>query len=264
MFIIYCDASGGDPQQTVFTVGGFIAEVSQWDMFNKEWPRVLASGPRPEYHATDVEDSERLWGWTKEHKKQFQTYAYLTVNLRANIGISTTIIKKDFDAEGIRWPKIPYGKSANYLYFCVNDIIKQVSEWALERDYHDPINYVFECGDLGQGEVGYAFDELPKDLDFPKERRELIGTVTFGKKRSHLPLQAADIWAYENYKQMINQHMPLKPGERKRAPRVGYANLMRKWWVKYNTYWSRRALKDFAARARAINPKAFDSQVGIK
>jgi hypothetical protein len=253
-FSIYCDASGGDPKQTVFTVGGVIADVSQWEMFNEQWPSVLANGPRPEYHATDVEDSERLWGWSKEHKKAFQRYAYSVVKLRAKVGISCTLIKEDFEAERIRWHKIPHGKSANYLYFCVNDVIKQVTDWALERDYYDPINYVFECGDLGQGEVAAVFAELPQDPDFEKERRELIGTVSFGKKQRLFPLQAADIWTYENYKQMINQHMPLRPGDKKRDPRVGYAILMQPWWEKFNTYWDRKALKEFAERARALQP----------
>jgi hypothetical protein len=241
----------------VFTVGGFLADATQWSMFYEEWPLVLATRNRSEYHATDVEDSQRLWGWSKEQKIRFQSYAYSTVRLRANIGISSTIIKEAFDVERIRWHKIPYGKSANYLYFCVNDVIKQVTDWALERDYHSPINYVFESGDLGQGEVGYIFDELPKDLALEKERRELIGTVSFQKKRECCPLQAADIWAYENYKHMINQHMPLKPGEKKRNPREGYVLLMRGWWVKYNTYWDRERLKEFADRARAID--AFSS-----
>jgi hypothetical protein len=107
---------------------------------------------------------------------------------------------------------------------------------------------------LGQGEVRAVINELSKDPDFEKERRELIGTVSFAKKRQLYPLQAADIWAYENYKHMVNQHMLLKPGQTQRVPaRTGYAVLMRPWWVKYNVYWDRDGLRQFAGRARAAS-----------
>jgi hypothetical protein len=118
MFTIYCDASGGDPQQTVFTVGGVIAKIAQWDMFNKVWPKILATGPRPEYHATDVEDSERLWGWTKKHKQQFQTAAYSTVKLRAHIGISSSVIKKDFESAHSMAQNSLWKNSKLFLLLC--------------------------------------------------------------------------------------------------------------------------------------------------
>jgi hypothetical protein len=139
-------------------------------------------------------------------------------------------------------------------------VVARVSDWAIENNHRDPINYVFECGDLGWGEVKAMFDELPADQNY--ERRELMGTLSFGKKQRLYPLQAADIWAYENYKHMINQHMPLKVGEKKRPPRIGYAGLMRKWWAPYNTYWDFNSLSKFAVQARARKADVFESKLG--
>jgi hypothetical protein len=249
MFTIYCDASGTDPNQTVYTVGGFLADVRVWDSLNKEWPCLLALSGREEYHATDIEDSMRLWGWSKDHKEEVQALAYSIVKRHVHIGISSTVIKADFDAARVRWRKIPYGKTAQYFYFCVNDVLARVTDWAMERGFKDPINFVFECGDPGWGEVKAMFEEIPNDSEY--ERRELIGSVTFGKKRRLFPLQAADLWTYENWKQMINQHMPLALGAKQVQPRYGYKLLMRDWWRKYNIFWDHEAISAYKERVLA-------------
>jgi hypothetical protein len=67
------------------------------------------------------------------------------------------------------------------------------------------------------------------------------------------PLQAADIWAYENYKQLINQHLPPNPDKGRLPVRKGYELLFRRWWMPYNTFWNADMLAKFARRQRAAN-----------
>jgi hypothetical protein len=253
IFSVYADASGGDPAQEGIVVGGFIAAVEQWDSFSKDWQAVLANGPLDIYHAADVEDAERLWGWTKEHKSRVQEFAYKTIGFRVECGVSTALIKADFNKHKIVYPEV-LGKSAFYYVFCVHDFIKDVTDWGLEHKAEHPISYFFELGDLGQGEVEKIFAELVNDPHFPEERRRLIGPVTFVPKAHRFPpLQAADIWAYENYKQLINQHLPLKPNKKRLPVRKGYELLFRRWWTPYNTFWNENMLAKFAKRQRAAN-----------
>ena len=53
-------------------------------------------------------------------------------------------------------------------------------------------------------------------------------------KKDTLPLQAADIWAYESYKQMVNRIIPETPGRDVRYP---YRRLYRNRHREYQTYW---------------------------
>jgi len=64
------------------------------------------------------------------------------------------------------------------------------------------VSFVFEGGAEGRGEVEKMFAEAKDDPAWGP----LLGTLEFRGKEC-LPLQAADIIAYEVWKQMVNQRV---------------------------------------------------------
>lgn len=74
-----------------------------------------------------------------------------------------------------------------------------VAETLQEIGVEGRVDYVFESGSEGAGQMSRVFQANLKD----QERREKLGLLSqrFENKRDFLPLQAADILAYELYKQ---------------------------------------------------------------
>lgn len=265
MLTVYSDASGSAPDREIIVVGGFISTVEQWTQFNKTWgEKVLAKGPVEVYHATDL---EKGWGefkrWRRGRRDKFRSLAYKTLKPFVAAGISSALIKRDYESLNLRWHKIPQGKPANHFFFCVNDFIANVSDWAIEHGYTShPINYVLERGDPGKGEVEKTFLELAADPNF--ERRHLIGSVSFlpkscpqdAERHQRLrPLQAADIWAYETYQLMRDVVVPSEgvwsPSWEKRV-RPDFRSLFKQEWRPYNRYWDKTNLPIFAERAKTL------------
>jgi hypothetical protein len=256
MFIVYGDASGSDPALPILALGGFISTVQQWEEFCKQWPKVLASGSVGVYHAADLESRKGEFArWSEKKKLKFQILAYQTLARYVAVGIASVVVRADFETLKIRWHRVRQGKPANHYIFCVYDFIKNVNNWAKDHGYiNTPINYVFERGDPGKGEVEQIFQELASDSAF--NERHLIGKLTFSPKRDKdhpqndkqlQPLQAADIWAYESYKHMNNRILPMDSGQKPRAEsRPGYQFLFKEAWYTYNTYWDKDNLAGFA------------------
>ncbi len=264
MLTVYGDASGSGPDRPVIVVGGFISTVQQWSLFNEQWGKVLAKGPVEVYHATDLEADPpqgEFRGWKEPRVQKFRTLAYQTLAPFVAAGISSGLVKSDFEDLKIRWHKIPQGKPGNHYYFCVQDFIVNVNAWAEAHGYtSNPINYVLERGDPGKGEVEQAFLELSEDPDF--DQRHLIGSVSFLPKRCQKdpekhkrlrPLQAADIWAYESSKLLTERALPIDSGRSPRkAVRPGMAFLFKKEWYPYNRYWNKENLPHFKKLAQKL------------
>jgi hypothetical protein len=269
MFTVYGDASGSDPALPILALGGFISTVQQWEEFCKQWPKVLASGSVSVYHAADLESRKGEFArWSEKKKLRFQILAYQTLARYVAAGVASVVVRADFEAHKIHWDKVPQGKPANHYIFCVHDFIKNVNNWAKAHGYTDtPINYIFERGDPGKGEVERIFYELAVDPSF--NDRHLIGNVTFSPKRDKgdprnnkklQPLQAADIWAYESYKHMNDRILPMDSGQKPRAEsRPGYQFLFKEAWFPYNTYWDKENLAKFEESGRAAG--LFDEPV---
>jgi hypothetical protein len=70
-----------------------------------------------------------------------------------------------------------------------------------ELEQPGKFRYIFEKGTLGHGQIGKIFADYANN---PKWDAFRIGGYSFEEKKL-MPLQAADLMAYEVYKQMSNQ-----------------------------------------------------------
>jgi hypothetical protein len=70
-----------------------------------------------------------------------------------------------------------------------------------------------------------------------------------------LPLQAADIWAYESYKQMVNRIIPEAPNRDVRYP---YRRLYRNRHSRYQTYWDSENLAELAGHYKRLEQEQRD------
>jgi hypothetical protein len=127
----------------------------------------------------------------------------MTIRLRTLIAIGATVSLSDyqevFPATTGHNPFSPYT-------FCALQCLSQVCQWANDFNRHEPIAYVLEAG------AGYnqELHILMNDISESKARQERFRfhSLSIADKRTTAPLQAADVLAYEVYKDMKHRIVP--------------------------------------------------------
>lgn len=105
--------------------------------------------------------------------------------------------------------------------------MKMIGRWTAMNVMYNPITYVFEQGSKYDKPLRRQFNEELREEDRNYYR---IGSLTLGDKREAVPLQAADIFAYEAMKEIERLLAPTN----RRAARESGKNLNRR----ESDYWA--------------------------
>ena len=186
----YFDESYSDNQPRVFAVAGYLSPISQWTHFENDWRFFLnkfdIANP---FHTTDfMARRGQFSDWNDEKRERCIQHYTSVIRWRTQFRLSIGFDRAVFEDEMRNFDMGPYG-------FCV-------FEWMHEAERHmdrygitGPIAYVFESGSGFGGQIHDA-------MVWIKRRRQLreryrLGSFSFAGKRDVLPLQAADIFAWE-------------------------------------------------------------------
>jgi hypothetical protein len=192
---VYMDESGTHGDSQVVTVSSVWACPDQWKLWTYEW--CIAKHPVRIYHASDCHNFKgEFQGWDRSFRDRYVLRMLEIV--RRHHGIRGRIAGLDKHAltkalkkrpEVAAWIDNPY-------YTCF--------QWALERawkiletDGHREIAFVHEANQyvtVAQEVFGYSKKRFMKS----------DATLDFGPKERAVPLQCADILAYEGNRQMRN------------------------------------------------------------
>ncbi len=251
---VYFDGSGTAPEHPVWAIGGWIAEVDQWTQFCREWHAMIENAPfrdgvKRMFHAADLESLKGIYSdWTQDQKQTFQDKAYRIIEDFQLTPVASALIKADYEALKIRFAKFEQAHGGNYFVHTFHAVMDNVRKWLDARRYEASVHYVFEAGDIGDVEIKRILQRIYND---PKEREvfRMNGWTMTGKEV--LPLQAADIWAYESYKQMTNR---IVSGQIRKI-RYPYKRLYRSDFEKYQTYWDRENLTELIATYRELEKR---------
>jgi hypothetical protein len=239
---VYCDDSGTDNNR-VAVVAGYVGKVAQWDLFNKEWKKVLKAFRVKQMHRADLEslygEFSRARGWNERRRKQFLIKLHRIIKRRTVFPIGSAIIKADFESV---IPDDFKRKFGGVYGWGAHECIAMLRVWCEKscRQHTEPINWIFEAGTKGHGQVGKMLEELYRDQ---KERvKWRIGDWSFNGKED-VPLQSADVLAYELFKHAENQ---VVDDGRKRGVRTSLCDLMSAaQHSDYLKYWDKERLTEW-------------------
>jgi hypothetical protein len=249
LLTVYCDESGTDAKNRVACVAGYIGQVSEWRKFEQDWSPILKKSPFrvKMMHRADLEtwhgEFTEARGWNPPRRNAFLSELHPIIKSRTKVALGTAVIKEDWGEVMPYWLKRFMG---GVYGWCAHECVVASRIWC-ERPIHrhqHPINWVFEKGAEGQGQVAQMFTELDRDPILSKEYR--IGTWGFACK-DVVPLQTADTVAYEIFKQVENQIVDR--GE-KHDVRFSVKDLLRPQDVPYLKYWDRARLREWLARSQ--------------
>ena len=211
MLQAYFDESGTHSGSPVLSVAGYIASDEQWRHFEREWANVLKRSGHSQgkpFHMTDFECRHRLYREWSDEKRQWTIRRLIgIIKRRVRYGFSSSIEMAAYE-ELIGAPLRMQGKTsldgAHSAYsLCLADCLKQFEFWANKQSVSDRVAYFFEAGAGFGNDVTRMMSEISSS---PRESaRFRFGSWSFAEKSKVLPLQAADINAYESLKYWRNE-----------------------------------------------------------
>jgi len=201
-YTAYFDVSRGrDP---IYTMAGYIGRVEKWDEFKPPWQKLLADeGLKKPFSPASLESRVGEYhGWSNTKAISFQQRAFQLINKAREVAIGHSISIEAFKTLQFHWVQEPHAESKSHYYHCAACLLRNVQWWINRNRIDEPIEYIFEFGDEGWGDILKLLDEINAD----PVQRESYRMQGYSRKfkKDVIQLQAAGTWAYESYKRWAN------------------------------------------------------------
>lgn len=213
----YFDESGTHDTSPVLCMAGFIIECDAARLMSERWQAMLDTYALPFFHMADCAPGAPPFdSLNKQQRIEAEKEAIAIIRETITYGFAVTLKPKEFSRTVPHSPEIgsPYS-------LCVHTCLTAVRGWANKFNFRGSISYVFEAGHKSQGEANGIMTRIFKKPNLRAEHR--YAEHVFAEKRIVLPLQAADIiawqWFTEN-KRILERTRP--------HPRKDYEELMLK------------------------------------
>ena len=200
MIKIFVDESGVHTDADVITVAAYAGRPKVWRQWTNEWRR--KKRPIETYHAVDSANLRgEFLGWTAEKRDELVARLLpIIADARiagAVIGLHLGEFRK---AVGDR-KEIPNALGNPYTT-CFHWLVQSILE-LLNHNKTEPLKFVHEKNDF-EGDAKRSFDWIQENANPNRVPMSLF----FGGKKEHMPLQAADILAYEANKRFRDPDRP--------------------------------------------------------
>lgn len=190
------DRSGKQPGSDVVAVAGYIAKNEEWERFNDSWSNCLKQYGVSEFHMADCVPQGKnppYQGWSRDKCDEFRKDLIDIANRHTLGGFGGLVIVEEYDSilpENIKC-KRGYKHPYHFCFHILIDILLPEVE-KLGRPAGEQIAFVFDQ----QQQFADGAKELFENIKSLRDRHNLLGSLTFGSSKQHLPLQAADLLVY--------------------------------------------------------------------
>jgi hypothetical protein len=191
----YLDESGTHDGSPVLTVAAYMARPREWRDWTKKWN--VAKRPIKIFHAVDCANfRDEFEGWDETKRNEFVARLLPVIANSDFPGVVVGIHMEEFR-------RVMRGRDGLKEIFgtpyaaCLQWVIQIIMNFALGANSRERIGFVHETND-------YQHEAL-NSFNWIKEHGNKLGTVIglqFGDKVDYVPLQAADILAYEGNKRL--------------------------------------------------------------
>lgn len=182
------------PAPLIYTVGGYVSSVKRWKKFEREWAEALREVDVSFFHMAKFEARKKEYeGWSNEKRVRVLRRLHGIIKERVFVGFACSVNLSDYQ-EVIKTDELR-AYFGNPHVFVTIACMKTIGAWADGQHFREPIAYVFESGSGHDAEVSRLFANAIRDEN--QRERYRVGSFSIQDKRLILPLQAADILAYE-------------------------------------------------------------------
>jgi len=209
------DETGIDKKPTtrISAIAGLVGNEKSWEKFDRNWRKVLKAEDIPYFHAVACERAADEFYGLDVMKRGKIVDRLVTVIMESSLQpYSHGIVIPHFNAMSLDFrshytsghPDIPY-------YLCLAQTFMEVSHTADKLPPEEQVLFLFEKQDEFEKDAGILFQEFKTNPDWPNHVRLAdCHFVPIEDVPKYPGLQAADLLAYESFRQLDNKHFQPK------------------------------------------------------
>lgn len=215
LHLAYCDESE-DSQKggRFYIVAGYFAPAADWEIFSKAWGNTLKDIGIEEFKMADCERGRGIYEGLSYAERAALQRRFISLIIGSPVwGVSSAINLRHYQDFMPRMVKARK-KYAKPYFLAFQHLVEMMADVLNETEVAGPadrISYFFDEQTEYQGRAKEIFGSLTKDSGLAYSNR--VGSITFDDSRRFLPLQAADIFAYENLRYLRDYRHSLRLSE---------------------------------------------------
>ena len=134
----------------------------QWQKFREGWRSLLSEFGVTTMHRTDLENYRgEFIDWTPEKRNVFVNKAQQIIKRRTYVAIGKAVIKAEFEE---LFPDILKRFYGGAYGFCAILYLARAKLWFDKTNLKDPIDWVFEAGTEGSGQISHLFNAMQRNV----------------------------------------------------------------------------------------------------
>ena len=230
MFTLYCDDSGTHSGSDIAVAACYVSTVEQWGHFKRNWEEINEREHFGVFHMADFVGRHEQFSspeWHDQAKRDRTISALIsTIKVRARIGFAAAIQKSAYDEVIASDEFLRQRLGTNHYALAVRLCTALVDKWRQRHGYNEPVQYVFDRMTKGRRDIDDMFDVLVSGQADALHRYGVYADCWSFEDKAHVvQLQAADIWAYENFRYMRDCYIPFTLTKILKQPRRSYVAL---------------------------------------
>jgi hypothetical protein len=193
--------SGGDSQW--FVLAGYVGTAEAWDAFDEPWRKVLDGPPQIEvFKASQAESLKGRWaGITKDERDSRINALIEVIGRHAIRAIYVRVKQQDFDEVIKPWIPTEWQNAYYFLYVAFLSAGTSSEKYA---GTSRRIDFVFDSNT----EVEKPSKKLYSQVNGIPQFHERVGSIEYKDDKASLPLQAADLFAWQVRRRFSVQESP--------------------------------------------------------
>ncbi len=202
----YMDESGIHSASSVCAIAGLVGTESEWETLERRWRRTVDEEGVSVFHMAEFESRlGEFEGWSDTRRHLFLSKLVEAIKARDIHCVGSALVRADYERlteDEKVW--MTHG-NAGYPYFlCFQHCIVESCHIADGLPSEEKVAFVFDRQQEFAAEATRLYNDLKDQGEWPNHER-LADIVAFASKRETIPLQVADLAAYETYKHLDNR-----------------------------------------------------------
>lgn len=203
VFAYYADESGTHAGSAACAVAAYLSHPDAWLAFEAHWKQCLKDFSIPQFHMSEFENRQGPFvGWEQAKRIDLIDRLVTIINTFTAGGVAFAVDMRQFNEEWVPSLTAQEREVADPYLVCALALLGEHAYWMEQLDKHErsPAAFVFELNGKSAGRLMKFFGDVVKHGQATN-----VPSITHASRVDFVPLQAADILAYESYKALVNR-----------------------------------------------------------
>jgi hypothetical protein len=209
------DASGNEPQSPVFVIAGFVAPAAKWADFSAAWQVALDEPPKLDYFKMNEAASmsgqfHKRRAWTEEKRDDRLVTLARIIRNHVSVRVSAWIRHDDYNKYILPLPALVRSLSVDNPYvLLVHQLVLAIAVFGDKHGIITPCDYIFDTEESFDEEIFAAWPTMKwlVENSTKSDLAKFFGERPIFRDDKHfLPLQAADLYAWQVRNRYIQSH----------------------------------------------------------